>query len=116
MGDECTRGCRFCSVKTSKTPKPLDPNEPLNTANAVIKWGLDYVVLTSVDRDDLNDGGANHFAETIKIIKDKYPVNLTIEHQTSWSSVSRVTFKETKNSSKLSQRLVWKCMLTISRL
>lgn len=51
MGDECTRGCRFCSVKTSRTPKPLDPAEPENTARAISKWGLDYVVLTSVDRD-----------------------------------------------------------------
>ena len=51
MGDECTRGCRFCSVKTSKTPKALDPLEPVNTAVAISKWGLDYVVLTSVDRD-----------------------------------------------------------------
>ena len=51
MGDECTRGCRFCSVKTSKAPKPLDPLEPERTAIAISKWGLDYVVLTSVDRD-----------------------------------------------------------------
>lgn len=51
MGDECTRGCRFCSVKTSRNPKPLDPLEPKNTALAISKWGLDYVVLTSVDRD-----------------------------------------------------------------
>lgn len=51
MGDECTRGCRFCAVKTSRLPKPLDPNEPLHTAEAISKWGLDYVVLTSVDRD-----------------------------------------------------------------
>ncbi|KAF9912430.1 hypothetical protein BX616_010328, partial [Lobosporangium transversale] len=51
MGDECTRGCRFCSVKTSKTPKPLDIHEPENTAEAISRWGLDYVVLTSVDRD-----------------------------------------------------------------
>ncbi|CAG8772366.1 763_t:CDS:2, partial [Funneliformis caledonium] len=51
MGDECTRGCRFCSVKTSRTPNPLDPNEPENVAHAISKWGLDYVVLTSVDRD-----------------------------------------------------------------
>lgn len=53
MGDECTRGCRFCSVKTSRNPKPLDPNEPDNTALAISKWGLDYVVLTSVDRDGI---------------------------------------------------------------
>jgi hypothetical protein len=51
MGDECTRGCRFCSVKTSRAPSPLDPHEPENTATAISRWGLDYVVLTSVDRD-----------------------------------------------------------------
>jgi len=51
MGDTCTRGCRFCSVKTSKAPPPLDPDEPVNTATAIAAWGLDYVVLTSVDRD-----------------------------------------------------------------
>ncbi len=58
MGDTCTRGCRFCSVKTSKAPPPLDPNEPVNTAIAIAAWGLDYVVLTSVDRDgkSLNEG------------------------------------------------------------
>jgi len=54
MGDECTRGCRFCSVKTSKAPKPLDIHEPENTAEAISRWGLDYVVLTSVDRDGKN--------------------------------------------------------------
>jgi len=53
MGDTCTRGCRFCSVKTSKAPPPLDPNEPVNTATAIVAWGLDYVVLTSVDRDGI---------------------------------------------------------------
>ena len=73
MGDTCTRGCRFCSVKTSKTPPPLDPHEPENTAEALSRWGLGYVVLTSVDRDDLTDGGARHFAETIAKIKQKAP-------------------------------------------
>jgi len=53
MGDTCTRGCGFCAVKTARNPAPLDPDEPLNTAEAVARWGLDYVVLTSVDRDDL---------------------------------------------------------------
>jgi len=71
MGDTCTRGCRFCSVKTSKAPPPLDPHEPENTAEALARWGLGYVVLTSVDRDDLADGGARHFAETIMKIKQK---------------------------------------------
>ncbi|KAF9068106.1 hypothetical protein BDP27DRAFT_1327947 [Rhodocollybia butyracea] len=73
MGDTCTRGCRFCSVKTSKAPPPLDPHEPENTAEAISRWGLGYIVLTSVDRDDLADGGANHFAETIRKIKQKAP-------------------------------------------
>jgi lipoic acid synthetase len=76
MGDTCTRGCRFCSVKTSKTPPPLDPHEPEHTAEALKRWGLGYVVLTSVDRDDLADGGANHFAETIMKIKSKAPTML----------------------------------------
>lgn len=73
MGDTCTRGCRFCSVKTSRAPPPLDPNEPEHTAEAVTKWGLGYVVLTSVDRDDLPDGGAAHIAETVTRIKQKKP-------------------------------------------
>ncbi|KAJ7407794.1 lipoyl synthase, mitochondrial [Pitangus sulphuratus] len=55
MGDTCTRGCRFCSVKTAKNPPPLDPQEPYNTAKAIAEWGLDYVVLTSVDRDVLRE-------------------------------------------------------------
>ncbi|KAK0208365.1 lipoic acid synthase [Desarmillaria ectypa] len=71
MGDTCTRGCRFCSVKTSRAPPPLDPHEPENTAEAISRWGLGYIVLTSVDRDDLADGGAHHFAETIRKIKQK---------------------------------------------
>ncbi|KZZ96905.1 lipoic acid synthetase [Ascosphaera apis ARSEF 7405] len=71
MGDTCTRGCRFCSVKTSNKPPPLDPHEPENTAEALARWGLGYVVLTSVDRDDLADGGARHFAETVMRIKQK---------------------------------------------
>ncbi|KIY72843.1 mitochondrial Lipoyl synthase [Cylindrobasidium torrendii FP15055 ss-10] len=73
MGDTCTRGCRFCSVKTSRTPPPLDPHEPENTAEAISRWGLGYIVLTTVDRDDLVDGGAHHFAETIMKIKSKAP-------------------------------------------
>eukprot|EP00732_Lithocolla_globosa_P005218 Lithocolla_globosa_v1_NODE_5252_length_1274_cov_18.175554.p1 type:complete len:337 gc:universal NODE_5252_length_1274_cov_18.175554:1190-180(-) len=73
MGDECTRGCRFCSVKTNRIPQPLDPDEPVNTAIAVSKWKLGYIVLTSVDRDDLQDGGAGHFAQTVKEIKKRTP-------------------------------------------
>ncbi|PIL32122.1 hypothetical protein GSI_06828 [Ganoderma sinense ZZ0214-1] len=73
MGNTCTRGCRFCSVKTSRAPPPLDPHEPENTAEAISRWGLGYIVLTTVDRDDLADGGAHHFAETIMKIKQKAP-------------------------------------------
>ncbi|CAG9819554.1 unnamed protein product [Phaedon cochleariae] len=78
LGDTCTRGCRFCSVKTSRTPPPPDPNEPVNTATAIASWGLDYIVLTSVDRDDLSDGGSNHFAETVREIKRQNP-NILVE-------------------------------------
>ncbi|KAF1965092.1 Lipoyl synthase [Bimuria novae-zelandiae CBS 107.79] len=73
MGDTCTRGCRFCSVKTSKAPPPLDVHEPENTAEALRRWGLGYVVLTAVDRDDLADGGARHWAESVMKIKQKSP-------------------------------------------
>jgi lipoic acid synthetase len=73
MGDTCTRGCRFCAVNTSSKPPPLDKDEPRNTAEAVASWGVGYVVLTSVDRDDLADGGAAHFAETVRELKRLKP-------------------------------------------
>ncbi|XP_056136200.1 lipoyl synthase, mitochondrial [Lampris incognitus] len=73
MGDTCTRGCRFCSVKTARQPPSLDPEEPYNTAKAIAAWGLDYVVLTSVDRDDIADGGAAHFAKTVSNLKERNP-------------------------------------------
>lgn len=69
MGDVCTRGCRFCQVKTAASPPPLDPEEPRHLAEAVGALGLDYIVVTSVDRDDLPDGGAGHFAEAIRRLK-----------------------------------------------
>ncbi|KAK3674386.1 hypothetical protein LTR78_005855 [Recurvomyces mirabilis] len=78
MGDTCTRGCRFCSVKTSRAPPPLDPHEPENTAEALKRWGLGYVVMTAVDRDDLADGGAHHWAETVRKVKQKAP-NILVE-------------------------------------
>ncbi|XP_063313949.1 lipoyl synthase, mitochondrial [Pelobates fuscus] len=71
MGDTCTRGCRFCSIKTARKPPALDPDEPYNTAKAIAEWGLDYVVLTSVDRDDISDGGAEHFAKTVSLLKER---------------------------------------------
>ncbi len=68
MGDTCTRACAFCNVKTGK-PAPLDVNEPEKVADAVAQMGLKHVVITSVDRDDLIDGGAAHFAETVTKIR-----------------------------------------------
>ena len=79
MGDTCTRGCRFCAVKTSRAPPPLDPSEPENTAAAVAEWGVDYIVLTSVDRDDVADGGAAHIAATIRALKEKSDGRLLVE-------------------------------------
>ncbi|KAI3983841.1 hypothetical protein MKX01_011549 [Papaver californicum] len=73
LGDTCTRGCRFCAVKTSRNPSPPDPMEPENTAKAIASWGVDYIVLTSVDRDDLPDGGSGHFAQTVKAMKKLKP-------------------------------------------
>jgi len=72
MGDRCSRGCNFCDVETGGM-EPLDPEEPRQVAEAVAEIGLDYVVLTSVDRDDLPDQGASHFAETIRAIKERDP-------------------------------------------
>ncbi len=69
MGDVCTRGCRFCNVCTNAHPPPLDADEPRHLAQAVAGLGLDYIVVTSVDRDDLPDGGAVHFAEAIRRLK-----------------------------------------------
>lgn len=68
MGDICSRSCLFCSV-TSGTPRPLDSNEPERILDAVKKIGLSYVVITSVTRDDLKDGGAEHIAQTISLLK-----------------------------------------------
>jgi len=72
LGDSCTRNCGFCDVDTGGG-QPLDPDEPANVASAVAEIGLDYVVLTSVDRDDLDGQGAGHFAETIREIKRRDP-------------------------------------------
>jgi lipoyl synthase len=69
MGDVCTRGCRFCNVKTAAHPPQLDPDEPRHLADAIRELGLDYIVVTSVDRDDLPDGGAAHFADAIVRLK-----------------------------------------------
>jgi len=77
MGDTCTRACAFCDVKTGK-PEKLDPFEPVKIANAVKKLNLRHVVITSVDRDDLPDGGSTHFKEVVEITRKKNPYT-TIE-------------------------------------
>ena len=79
MGNECTRACRFCDVKTSKRPKPLDLDEPTRLADAIELMDLDHVVLTSVTRDDLPDGGAQHFANCMReIFKRKQSVTIEV--------------------------------------
>jgi lipoic acid synthetase len=77
MGDTCTRACAFCNVKTG-LPQALDGEEPGRVADAVVKLGLQHVVITSVDRDDLADGGAGHFAKVIEAIRSRSP-ETTIE-------------------------------------
>ena len=77
MGDTCTRACAFCDVKTGK-PEKLDPFEDIKIANAVKKLNLRHVVITSVDRDDLPDGGSNHFKKVVETTRKKNP-NTTIE-------------------------------------
>ncbi|MCG8012848.1 MAG: lipoyl synthase, partial [Candidatus Thiodiazotropha weberae] len=72
MGDICTRRCPFCDVAHGK-PQPLDPQEPKHLADAIASMALKYVVITSVDRDDLRDGGGNHFAQCVAAIRQKMP-------------------------------------------
>lgn len=89
MGDTCTRACKFCNTKTCSTPAPLDEEvissllcyfqEPVHVAQAIADWGLDYVVLTSVDRDDLPDFGAAHIAKTISSLKELSKKKIIIE-------------------------------------
>lgn len=72
MGDKCTRRCSFCDVAHGR-PDALDQNEPANLGNTIAQMGLRYIVITSVDRDDLRDGGASHFAACLKAIREKSP-------------------------------------------
>jgi lipoic acid synthetase len=77
-GKECTRGCRFCSVETSRQPEPPDPEEPQHLAAAVERMGLAHVVITVVNRDDLPDGGADHYKRCVETVHRRLP-NVTIE-------------------------------------
>jgi len=79
LGDVCTRGCRFCAIKTRKEGIPVDQNEPLKIANSAKEMGLNYVVITSVDRDDLPDGGAGHFAKTIETVRKSSDNKIMVE-------------------------------------
>ena len=78
MGEVCTRACTFCNIATGKPPEDLDAFEPGRVAHAVETLGLKHVVITSVDRDDVEDGGAEHFAQTIRAIRHRSPLT-TIE-------------------------------------
>jgi len=78
MGEVCTRACTFCNIATGKPPEALDVFEPGRVADAVKKLGLNHVVITSVDRDDVEDGGAEHFAMTIRAVRKQSP-GTTIE-------------------------------------
>src|SRR4051812_22658575 len=94
MGDTCTRTCTFCDVAYSRTPKPLDASEPQRLAEAVSELGLRFVVVTSVNRDDLSDGGAGHFASTIAAIRARSPESLievlTPDFCGNWTSLETV--------------------------
>jgi lipoyl synthase len=76
LGDECTRMCRFCAVRTNPRPAAPDPEEPHNVGRAVAEMGVGYVVITSVDRDDLEDGGARHYAECVRAIRAQSPATV----------------------------------------
>ena len=78
LGDVCTRGCKFCAVTTGNPRKKLDPHEPLKTALTIADMNLKYIVLTSVDRDDLADQGAKHFSDTVALTK-KYTPKILVE-------------------------------------
>lgn len=73
LGEICTRGCRFCAVRTQKTPPAPDPEEPQHLADVISELGLRYVVLTMVDRDDLADGGADHVARAVEALAERQP-------------------------------------------
>jgi lipoic acid synthetase len=94
LGNLCTRGCGFCSVPKSRRPGPLDPNEPANVARMAATKQLRYVVITSVNRDDLEDGGSEHFAQTVRAVRAAVPAArvevLTPDFQGDLAAVARV--------------------------
>jgi lipoic acid synthetase len=104
MGDTCTRACAFCNVKTG-LPGALDANEPSHVADATAKLGLAHIVVTSVDRDDLPDGGARHFAETIRAIRERCP-QTTIEVLTPDFCARTVHWKLSSRRSRTSSTII----------
>lgn len=89
LGNQCTRNCSFCNI-TSATPSPVDDQEPNKIAEAVKKLGLNYVVITSVTRDDLSDGGANHFCRVIEALNDKVVEVLIPDLQGNWNALQKI--------------------------
>ncbi len=94
LGDTCTRGCRFCAVKTHSQGNPVDPDEPEKVAESCEAMGLKYVVLTMVDRDDLPDGGAGHVARTIAAIKRRRPEMLVEALVGDWLATEQATSEQ----------------------
>jgi len=94
LGEICTRGCRFCAVRTMKTPPPPDPDEPAHLAEMISELGLRYVVLTMVDRDDIPDGGADHVARAVEELARRQPEllveTLVSDFKGSRDSIARV--------------------------
>ena len=98
MGDKCSRRCKFCSVRNGRL-SPLDPEEPFRVATAIKKWGLKYVVITSVCRDDLMDGGAEHIANTVRAIRSILEGKITVEplipdFQGNYSAIEKIVKSE----------------------
>ena len=90
MGDTCTRACRYCAVNSAKRGDPLDPLEPGRVAAAAQRMGLRHVVVTSVDRDDLDDRGAEHWARTIRALRRRLPeAGVEVLRPTSWGARKR---------------------------
>lgn len=98
MGDKCSRRCKFCSVGNGRL-SPLDPEEPLRVATAIKKWGLKYVVITSVCRDDLMDGGAEHIANTVRAIRSISEGKIAVEplipdFQGNYDAIKKIVYSE----------------------
>ena len=106
MGETCTRACRFCHVKMG-APSPLDPEEPENLARAVRELALKYLVVTSVDRDDVPDGGASHFAAAISALRGESPKTL-VEVLIPTSRASRRTWTWSPPPGRTSSRTTWR--------